>query len=276
MRKQTPDQIGVCSWSTKAGSATELVGIMKQLGLTKVHLALNPIAVGDDNWIDSDRILADAGIEIVCGMFGTVGEDYSTLESIKRTGGVVPDETWEQNWQIVQNVAKVSGSMNLTQTSCHAGFLPEDKDDPNYAKLIDRLRQCADCFARYNCDLLFETGQETAENLAAFLDNLERDNIAANFDPANMILYAKGDPVESVRKLMPRIGQVHLKDAVTTRTPGTWGEEVPLGEGDVDWPGFFAALAEGDYAGDLIIEREAGNDRIADIEKAIEVARSNM
>jgi L-ribulose-5-phosphate 3-epimerase len=92
-----------------------------------------------------------------------------------------------------------------------------------------------------------------------------------NFDPANMILYDKGNPIEALRLLGPWVCQVHIKDARRTKVPGTWGEEVVLGTGEVDWPAFFAALREAKFAGDCVIEREAGSQRVADIRTAKEV-----
>ena len=91
-----------------------------------------------------------------------------------------------------------------------------------------------------------------------------------NFDPANMILYDKGDPVAALRTLGPWVKQCHLKDANRTKTPGTWGEEVRLGTGQVDWRAFFRALDAAGFKGDLCIEREAGNQRVADIRAARE------
>jgi sugar phosphate isomerase/epimerase len=61
---------------------------------------------------------------------------------------------------------------------------------------------------------------------------------------------------------------VHIKDAKRTKVPGTWGEEVPAGTGEVNWPAFFRALNQYDFSGNFIIEREAGNQRVADIRTA--------
>jgi sugar phosphate isomerase/epimerase len=91
-----------------------------------------------------------------------------------------------------------------------------------------------------------------------------------------MILYNKGDPVEALRTLGPWIRQVHIKDAVKTRTPGTWGEEVPVGEGEVDWPAFFATLRKIGFSGNLVIEREAGARRVADVRAAKLVVERNF
>ena len=92
-----------------------------------------------------------------------------------------------------------------------------------------------------------------------------------NFDPANMILYDKGDPIAALRTLGPWIRAVHIKDARRTKVPGTWGEEVTVGTGEVDWRAFFATLRELNYTGDFVIEREAGSQRVADIRAARDV-----
>ncbi len=98
-----------------------------------------------------------------------------------------------------------------------------------------------------------------------FLRKLARPNVAVNFDPANMLLYDKGNPIDALRTLGPWIRQVHIKDARRTKVPGTWGEEVAAGTGEVDWPVFFATLHQVGFKGDLCIEREAGSQRVADI-----------
>jgi L-ribulose-5-phosphate 3-epimerase len=94
--------------------------------------------------------------------------------------------------------------------------------------------------------------------------------VGVNFDPANIILYDNGDPIQALRVLGPWVRQVHLKDANRTRVPGTWGEEVVLGTGQVDWPAFFRLLDELGFEGHLCIEREAGNQRMEDIRAARE------
>jgi sugar phosphate isomerase/epimerase len=85
-----------------------------------------------------------------------------------------------------------------------------------------------------------------------------------------MILYDKGDPVAALRTLGPWLKQCHLKDAVRTKAPGTWGVEVRLGTGQVDWKAFFKTLDAVGFKGNLCIEREAGNQRVADIRAARE------
>ena len=258
------ENLAVCSWSLRPQDTADLVSMVKSLGLSKVQLALNDHR-GSAGGAAIGKELTDAGIEIVSGMFGTVGEDYSSLKSIQQTGGVVPDEHWEANLAIAREVIESSKSLGLDLVSFHAGFLPEEPSDPNYAKLIDRLRTLATMFADAGIQLAFETGQEEAGILAAFLEDLAAPNVGVNFDPANMILYAKGDPVGGLKTLLPYLQQIHIKDAKLTKEPGTWGEEVVVGTGEVDWPAFLQVLADADYKNALVIEREAGDDRVAEI-----------
>jgi sugar phosphate isomerase/epimerase len=204
-------------------------------------------------------------------MFGCVGEDYSTMETIKRTGGIVPETTWEQNWKNIQATADLAEQMRLRLVTFHAGFLPHEPSHPDFTKLLQRLRQVADCFAKRGIDLALETGQETAETLRGFLEQLGRTNVGVNFDPANMILYDKGDPIAAMRVLAPWIKQCHIKDGRRTKVPGTWGEEVVAGTGEVAWRQFFQTLREQNYQGAFAIEREAGEQRVKDIRAAREM-----
>jgi sugar phosphate isomerase/epimerase len=264
-RLELAQRLAVCSWSLRPGSPAELFASLAQTGLSRVQLALDPLRESPQVWGTLPEEARARGIAIVSGMFGTIGEDYSSLESIKRTGGIVPDATWEANWRNIQATATLAAKLGLKLVTFHAGFLPHENTDPSYAKLLERIERLAALFAAHGIDLGFETGQETAATLAAFLRQLNRPNVGVNFDPANMILYDKGEPISALRQLGPWLKQCHVKDANRTRVPGTWGEEVVVGTGQVDWPAFFATLDALGYRGDLCLEREAGEQRVADL-----------
>jgi len=119
--------------------------------------------------------------------------------------------------------------------------------------------------------IAFETGQETADLLRLTLDDLKCPNLKVNFDPANMLLYDKGDPIRAVEILGPDIRSVHVKDANRPKVPGQWGEEVPLGRGQANIKQFVTTLKKVGYRGPLCIEREVGDQagRIADIAHGI-------
>lgn len=262
------ERLAVCSWSLQPASPGQLLESLRAIGIPRLQLALDPLRDDPGVWGPLPALCAAQQVKVVSGMFGTIGEDYSTLEAIKRTGGLVPDATWEQNWKNLPGAVAVARQLGLRLVSFHAGFLPHEESDPSFAKLMGRVRQVAGLFAGAGIDLAFETGQETAGTLRAFLEKLGCPNVGVNFDPANMLLYDKGDPIESLRTLGPWIRQVHIKDAVRTRVPGTWGDEVVVGTGQVDWPAFFRTLETLGFRGNLCIEREAGTQRVADIRTA--------
>jgi len=270
------DRMGVCSWSLQSKSPQELAEKMKAVGLKGVQLALDPLRSQPEVWGNAADVLRASGLEVVSGMFGCVGENYSTLETIRKTGGVVPDETWEKNWANVQATVELSAKLGLKVVTFHAGFLPHDPGDPTFEKLIGRIRQIAKCFAAKGITVSCETGQEPAAALKAFLEQLNEPNVAVNFDPANMILYGSGDPIEGLRTVGKWVKGVHIKDALPTEKPGTWGSEVVVGTGKVDWSAFFATLAELKFDGWLCLEREAGNQRVEELRAGREFAEKTI
>lgn len=233
-----------------------------------MQLALDPLREAPAVWGAAAELFQQSGIAIVSGMFGCVGEDYSTLDTIRLTGGIAPDATWEQNRQHIHATLALAQQLGLKLVTFHAGFLPHDQRDPNFAKLNERLGEVAEIFGAHSIALALETGQETAAELRAFLSKLNRPNLGVNFDPANMLLYDKGNPIDALSTLGPWIRQVHIKDARRTKVAGTWGEEVVAGTGEVDWRAFFQTLQQVGFKGDLCIEREAGDQRVADIRAA--------
>jgi sugar phosphate isomerase/epimerase len=202
------------------------------------------------------------------GMMRTAGEDYSTLESICMTGGVRSDAHWQANLAAAHANAKLAGRLGMKLVTLHAGFLPDDRNDPLRMTMIDRLRKIADAFSARGVHVAFETGQETAGTLVDVLDELDRPTVGVNFDPANMILYGMGEPVMALERLSPWIKQIHIKDALPAQTPGTWGTETWAGDGAVNWPKFFTAVEALCPRVNLVIEREAREERIDDIRAA--------
>ncbi len=264
--------MGVCSWSLQATGPQDLADKVAALGLKKVQLGLTPHRGDQGAWDGVQEILAAKGIRIVSGMYSTVGEDYTTPETIRRTGGVVPDAHWDENLQLAHATAAIAKAMGLTGANAHAGFLPHDPADPDFDKLCRRVVTLAEVFGAAGVTLLLETGQESAQTLLAFLGQLKQrgvGNVAVNFDPANMILYDMDNPIEALRLLAPHVRQVHVKDARRTAVKGQWGEEVVVGTGEVDWVSFVRVLAEADFEGGYIFEREAGDDRVGDIAQGI-------
>lgn len=237
-------------------------------GLRWVQLALDPLRSGAWSLDKTARVLNKSGIGIASGMIAMRGEDYSTLETIRETGGVRPDEHWDENARAAQDSAKLAQELGIKLVSFHAGFLPHNGQELVRRLMVERVRTIADAFAAHGVRVALETGQEEAETLLRVLQEIDRPNVGVNFDPANMILYGMGDPHEALEQLAPHVMQVHVKDATPSEQPDEWGTEVPVGKGAVDWARFFEVLNTSVGPVDRMIEREAGDERIADVLRA--------
>ena len=251
--------IGICSWC--AGNDIEILDRLKnELGLEYIHLHITPALTKGSFAAD----FIDHGWKVSCTMIDFVQEDYSTIETITRTGGIIPDEFWKNNCQRILDAINITADLHVKYLSFHAGFIESDIE-----KMRNRMILLADMAEKRDVILLMETGQESTHTLKHFLEQLAHPAIGVNFDPANMILYNTGKPVEAVMQLAPWIKHVHIKDATRSKVSGQWGLEVPWGDGQVGANEFLKALEEIDYSGIVAIEREVGKSRNEDIKLAI-------
>ncbi len=266
-----PLAIGVCSWSLQVHSIPDLERFMNQLALDVVQ-----IACGDPHhaaWEEGDRLpeaARSAGFHMTGAMLGFPGEDYSTPQTIQKTGGFGNPATRPERLERFQWALDRTLALGLTDLMLHAGFIPEPRD-PDRKPFLDTLAKVSDLAKSKGVTIAFETGQESADLLRLTLNELKCPNLKVNFDPANMLLYDKGDPLRAVEILGPDIRSVHVKDANRPTVPGNWGEEVPLGQGQVNIRQFVKILQKVGYRGTLCIEREVGNQehRVVDIAHGI-------
>src|SRR6266849_2516737 len=93
------ERLAVCSWSLQPQDPQDLIRKLQATGIYRVQLALDPLREMPGVWKSCAEQLGGNGISIVSGMFGCSGEDYSSLEAIRATGGIAPDETWATNWK---------------------------------------------------------------------------------------------------------------------------------------------------------------------------------
>ncbi|MGC4030743.1 MAG: sugar phosphate isomerase/epimerase family protein [Tepidisphaeraceae bacterium] len=227
--------IGVCDWSLRPETPGELVEQLESLGLSHVQLALSKfVDLSEADRADVLGLYENAGIAITAGMLSFADENYASIASIRRTGGFVSPRLWPERRDRAIRVAQVAAGMGITLVTAHAGFIPPSRD-PDYGQVVSHLSQLAAAYAEAGVELALETGQEKATELLQFLNDLNADNVGVNFDPANMILYGAGSPVEAVATLGRHIRHVHIKDANPSPQPGIeWGTEVPFGRGSVE------------------------------------------
>lgn len=222
--------------------------------------------------------LEKLGIKVTVVFAGFEGESYADIPTVERTIGLVPLETRTERVAELKEIADFANLMGVKTVGLHIGFVPHDRTTSEYKDVLAVTRDVCDYAKKNGQAIHLETGQEPADVLLAFLQDVERDNLFINFDPANMILYGCGEPIPALKTLGKYVRSIHCKDATWSDQPGkTWGAEVALGKGAVDFAAYLRALNEIGYAGPLTIEREIPQEparQKAEIASAIETLES--
>ena len=222
--------------------------------------------------------LDELSIQLTCVFCGFEGESYADIPTVKETVGLVPLESRASRTQETREISDFAKLLGVDCIGLHIGFVPHDASDPDYESVLAVTREICDHAAGNAQRVHLETGQEPADVLLRFIEDSQRDNLFINFDPANMVLYGSGEPLPALRAVGKYVRSVHCKDATWSDEPGeTWGQEVPLGEGDVDIAAYLKTLDELDYIGPLTIEREIPQEparQKAEIGRALDLLRS--
>ena len=202
-------------------------------------------------------------------------EDYSSIQAIRRTVGLVNPKLREERVRWVLLCSDLARKLGVKVLQCHLGFIPE-RNDPKYRQLVTDVRRIAEYLAENGGQVFaLETGQESASELLLLIRDVSRPNVKVNFDPANFLIYDTDEPLKALRVLKDCIVGVHCKDARRPRKKGELGEECLLGEGEVDIAAFVIKLRELGYMASLTIEREiSGEEQIKDVLKAKELLES--
>ena len=201
--------------------------------------------------------LRGSGITLTAVFGGFEGESYADIPTVERTVGLVPAETRAARTAEMKEIADFAKLLGCNVVALHLGFVPHDTSAPLYREVLDITRDLCDHCKRNGQSLHLETGQESADALLQFIQDVGRDNLFVNFDPANMILYGTGEPIAALKKIGRYVRSVHCKDGKWAARPGEeWGQEVPLGQGDVGMENYLRTLDEIGYTGPLTIERE--------------------
>ena len=202
--------------------------------------------------------LKDYGITVTAVFLGYEGETYESIARTAETVGLVPAKTRAARLAESFEISDFAAQLGVSVIGGHIGFVPHDQTSPEYNAVVETIRSLCDHLGKNKQALHLETGQEAVNPLMTFMDDVHRPNLFINFDPANLILYGIGNPLEALKTVGSRVRSVHCKDATaTTGTPGVdWGCEVPFGKGEVNAEQFLRILKEIGYKGPLTIERE--------------------
>jgi len=248
---------------------------VREFGLDNCQVACWDAGIYTDQIARSVReAMRRHGVEVTSLWTGYPGHAAWNFAQGPSTIGLVPPETRQARVAALIAGAEFASRIGVVSTTTHAGFIPENPSDPLYPGTIEALERVARRCEELGLGFNFETGQETPITLLRAMKDIGAENLGVNLDPANLLMYGKANPVDALDVLGPYVRGVHAKDGEYPTDPAKLGEEMPLGDGRVNFPALVAKLKSFGYDGALTIEREISGDRqIADIKNAIEVLR---
>lgn len=186
-----------------------------------------------------------------------VWDDYDGPLTI----GLVPPLFREKRIEHLKRGGEFARELGVVNVITHVGFLPDYPKTDAFKSMVVCLREVVEYLGTLGRYFLFETGQETPITLLRTIEAIGLDNVGINLDPANLISYGKGNPVDALTTFGKYVRGVHAKDTTIPSYNETKGEEVPLGEGAVNYPAFIKRLKEVGYDGYLTIEREISGEQ---------------
>lgn len=232
---------------------------------------MSPKAMTPERRREFLKAVKDHGL-VISALCGDLGQGFGDAE---KNPGLIEES---------KRILDLAKDLETDVVTTHIGVVPSDKNHPRYGIMQEACGQLAAYADSMNAHFAIETGPEIAVTLKGFLDGLHSTGVAVNLDPANFVMVTGDDPVQAVYTLKDYIVHTHAKDgrrlhfvepevlyglSESDMLQDSSYIELPLGQGDVDFPKYLKALDDIGYTGFLTIEREVGDDPTADIALAV-------
>jgi sugar phosphate isomerase/epimerase len=263
-------EIGVINSISNGGKCFDRV---TQFGLNVCQLVSWDMSQCTTEIADTVKAEAAASGVRICGMWaGVPGPAEWNFKKGPVTLGLVPPEYRRERVDALKKWADFAVRIGAPSIVTHAGFIPENLTDPLFQGVIDAIREVAEYCEKLGIGFWFETGQETPVVLLRTIEHVGMENMGVNLDPANLILYGKGNPIDALDVIGKYVKDVHVKDGLYPTNGDELGVEVPAGKGSVRFPEFMRRLKDMGFDGDFIIEREIseGEEQNRDIRETVE------
>jgi L-ribulose-5-phosphate 3-epimerase len=238
------------------------------LGLPSAQLGTEDLS--DDQLTRMMSAIQKYGIEVTAlnthGPGPAVWDFYQGPETI----GLVPRKYRAARIEHMKRASDFAKKAGIPAIHGHLGFIPENPNVPLYHEVVEAVHEVVSHIKSNGQVMLYETGQESPITMLRCMTDVGLDNQFVNLDTANLILYGKGNPVDALDVIGKLVRGMHAKDGLFPTDPRKLGEEVPIGEGKVDFPLLFKRLKELNYRGPVTIEREiSGPKQVEDIKKSM-------
>lgn len=220
----------------------------------------------DENAEIVKRLLDKYRVEVSAFWCGWEGPCEWNMIQGPVTIGLVPAAYRSARLNTLKRCSDFMKKIGITDLVTHVGFIPVNPGDPDYIGLIGALRDLVKYCGNNGQYFLFETGQETPTTLLRTMEDIGFNNVGVNLDPANLLMYGMGNPLDALDVFGKQVRNIHGKDGVYPTNGRELGKEKPLGEGKVNYPAFIRKLKEIGYDRYITIEREInGEQQIKDI-----------
>lgn len=194
-------------------------------------------------------------------------------QGLKISGAVFPLQhpLYEPN-KIDLRVAALRDAMKFAysikaNTICfRTGRIPEP-DTKERQLLVEVLEDLARYANHVGTLLAVTPTNDSAESLKTLIDDIKTGPIGLDFDPAHFAMTGRS-VIDSLKLLHNLVLHVQLRDGVHGIDGG---QEVAVGEGNVDWIEVMALLGEMDYRGWLTSIRTVGDNRMHDLSRSVKL-----
>ena len=248
-------RVGVFLRCTGQDDPLRALQAVKSLGLDTIQASKLPDRYyTPEGATEFAGMLRSTGIRADSVVAVFAGESYANRDTVVRTVGFRPLHLIEERLAYLRKCVDFADAIGAKIVTFHMGFLPENPQDDAYTAMLAAVTDIAAYAAKQNVTISLETGQETGEQLAAFLDRITVARVGVNFDPANLVIYGVDAPSRALKHIVGRVTSVHVKDALLPETPGAMGREVRPGEGRAELAECFRMLRASGFTGAIIIE----------------------
>lgn len=270
----TQNPIGVMAGLSKDGNSFTAV---RDFGLNCCQLVNWDVAMWNQVEPRSCELSAmSAGVKVAAVWAGYPGPSVWDNIFGPYTLGLVPEAYRAIRVEALIRAADWAKAFGAPAIITHCGFIPVDAAGPTYQGTLAAVYKVAAHCRDLGLEFWFETGQETPTTLLRFIEDLRLPNLGINLDPANLILYGMGNPLDSLDVFGRYVRCVHAKDGLYPVNGRALGREVKVGSGKVNFPELVRRLRDDfNYAGAYVIEREiSGPEQSRDIAETVEYLKT--
>jgi L-ribulose-5-phosphate 3-epimerase len=252
--RASPIQLGVVVGVPKGQQPDATIARVQQLGFSGCQISFRNLTAGDAGPLKA--ALEKYNVQATAVMELGPGPKVWNFYQGPLTIGLIPPDTRQARIAALKRAVDVAQACGIPAVHTHCGFIPENPNDPMYPQAVAAVREVAVYAKERGRIFLCETGQETPITLLRMIRDTGQDNVFVNLDLANLILYGKGNPVDALDVVGPLVRGMHAKDGKFPTNPQNLGEEVPIGQGKVDFGEVLKKLKALNYHGPMTIERE--------------------